>query len=64
VLTIHSAMDLTMLEIGNAREKDVGEWRELFERADRRFVWRGVVKPEGSRLTVLEWEGGEESRGG
>jgi hypothetical protein len=29
----------------------------VFERADerRKFVWKGVKVPEGSRLGVMEW---------
>ena len=55
------AMDLIMLQIGNAGEKDVEGWKGLFERACEdgegkgRFVWRGVKVPEGSRLGVMEW---------
>jgi O-methyltransferase domain len=53
------AMDLTMLEIGNARERDAEGWTGLFAQADARFVCKGIVQPEGSRLAILDvaWEG-------
>lgn len=31
-------MDLTMLEIGNAKERDLEEWQALFAQADLRFA--------------------------
>jgi hypothetical protein len=51
-------MDVTMLEIGNARERDLGEWINIFEQADARFVFKGMKQPPGSRLAILEttWE--------
>ncbi|KAI1205456.1 putative O-methyltransferase [Annulohypoxylon truncatum] len=53
------AMDLTMLEVGNAKERDLDEWKSLFEQADRRFAFKGVQRPQGSNLAILEatWEG-------
>lgn len=48
------AMDLTMLEIGNAKERDLGEWKSLFAQADSRFSFQGVKQPEGSRLAIVE----------
>lgn len=51
-------MDLTMLEIGNAKERDLGEWKILFEQADARFIFKGMEQPSGSRLAIIEaiWE--------
>jgi hypothetical protein len=48
-----------MLEIGNAKERELGEWKALFEQVDSRFVFRDMKQPEGSRLAILEvvWEG-------
>ncbi|KAI4859218.1 putative O-methyltransferase [Hypoxylon rubiginosum] len=53
------AMDVTMLEIGNAKERDLDEWKALFEQADQRFVFKGMQQPPGSSLAILEatWEG-------
>ncbi|KAF2491084.1 putative O-methyltransferase [Lophium mytilinum] len=52
------AMDLTMMEIGNAKERDLGEWKILFEQADARFVFKDMKQPSGSRLAIIEavWE--------
>jgi hypothetical protein len=51
-------MDLTMLEIGNAKERDLGEWKALFTEADARFVLKDLKQPSGSRLSIIEitWE--------
>ena len=48
-----------MLEIGNAKERDIGEWGALFKQADERFIFQGARQPEGSRLSILEaeWQG-------
>jgi hypothetical protein len=48
-----------MLEIGNAKERDIDEWKCLVEQADRRFVLKGMVQPPGSDLAILEveWQG-------
>ncbi|KAF7536866.1 hypothetical protein G7054_g4162 [Neopestalotiopsis clavispora] len=52
------AMDVTMLEIGNAKERDLDEWKSLFQQADPKFVLKGVQQPPGSSLSILEfvWE--------
>lgn len=52
-------MDLTMLEIGNAKERDLTEWKGLLEQADPRFIFKSMKQPPGSRLAILEaiWEG-------
>ena len=52
-------MDIYMLEILNAREREEVEWRESFRLADRRFKFPGVMRPEGSNLALIEarWEG-------
>ena len=52
-------MDLTMMEIGNAKERDLEEWKALLEEADPKLKFRKVHEPEGSRLAIIEavWEG-------
>ncbi|EED16326.1 O-methyltransferase, putative [Talaromyces stipitatus ATCC 10500] len=52
------AMDLTMLEIGNSKERALDEWISLFAQADSRFIFKGMRQPPGSRLAILEvtWE--------
>lgn len=48
-----------MLGILNARERDVDEWRLLFQDADARFEFLGVKRPRGSALAIMEarWSG-------
>lgn len=46
-------MDVTMLEIGNSKERDVDEWKQLFRQADERYVFRGTTQPPGSNLAIL-----------
>lgn len=48
-----------MLEIGNAKERGLDEWKSLFEQADSRFVFKGIQQQlQGSSLAILEitWE--------
>lgn len=47
-------LDLTMLEIGNAKERELDEWKLLFEQADARFVFQGMRMPPGSKLAIIE----------
>jgi hypothetical protein len=51
-------MDLTMMEIGNAKERDLSEWKNMIAQADPRFIFKGMKQPPGSRLAILEatWE--------
>jgi hypothetical protein len=51
-------MDLTMLELLNAKERDVDDWTELFAMADPRFKFLGATQPAGSRMSIMEavWE--------
>lgn len=50
-------MDMLMQTACNARERDVDDWKSLFERADKRFKWHGAYKTTG-RLWIIEarWE--------
>lgn len=56
---LESAMDLGMMVLLNARERDEQAWRALLHSVDPRFTWIGVRKPTGSALAVVEacWEG-------
>jgi hypothetical protein len=47
-------MDLTMLELLNAKERDVNDWIELFAMADPRFKFLGAKQPTGSRMSIME----------
>lgn len=52
-------MDMTMLMGLNAKERELGEWIELFRQADPRFKFLGAEQPAGSALHNIEltWEG-------
>ncbi|OTA81647.1 hypothetical protein M434DRAFT_25216 [Hypoxylon sp. CO27-5] len=54
------AMDLTMLEVGNAKERTIDEWLSLFRQADSRFIFKSRVLPLHSRLLCLLEIGWEE----
>jgi len=51
--------DLGMIAILNGRERDLDEWKSLFERADPRFSFEGVTQLEGSNLAMItaSWMG-------
>lgn len=56
---IMRTMDLVMLTLLNAQERSEGGFRELFRKVDERFVFKGVERVEGCRMSVVEavWEG-------
>lgn len=58
---LESAMDLNMMVLLNARERDETAWRALLHSADPRFTWVGVRRPGGSALAIVEacWEEGD-----
>ena len=47
-------MDLTMLEVGNARERELEEWKALLIEADARFKFHDLHQPPGSALAIFE----------
>ena len=51
-------MDLTILEMGSAKERGIGEWEALFRQANESFIFKGGGRLEGSVLPILEaeWE--------
>ena len=53
------SMDLVMLELFNSHERELNDWKALFDLVDKRFVLRSVTLPEGSNkwLLVFEWNG-------
>lgn len=55
-----------MLTLLNSQERTEEEFRALFESADKRFAFKGVVRPEGCRMSIVEavWEGQEIGSGG
>ncbi|KAL7931591.1 S-adenosyl-L-methionine-dependent methyltransferase [Trichoderma chlorosporum] len=50
-------MDVLMKTVCNSREREVDDWRSLFEQADKRFRWQGAWKSSG-KLWFIEstWE--------
>lgn len=49
----HRTSDLAMKEVQNAEERDADDWAGLFVTADRRFVLRDIIEPEGSDLAII-----------
>ncbi|KAI1435679.1 S-adenosyl-L-methionine-dependent methyltransferase [Xylaria sp. CBS 124048] len=52
-------MDVGMLQILNAQQREMHEWPELFRQADSRFRYLGARQPAGAMrwLIEAEWEG-------
>ncbi|KAL4948258.1 S-adenosyl-L-methionine-dependent methyltransferase [Aspergillus filifer] len=51
---IARARDLTMMQMFNSKERELGEWKALLGEADERLQLVGVKKPFGSVLSILE----------
>ncbi|TVY33615.1 O-methyltransferase [Lachnellula subtilissima] len=49
------SMDIGMLTLQNARERNRDDWISLFKRADERYNFAGVTEPEGSDLAIIEF---------
>lgn len=54
MLTAFSVMDLEMMTIFNSKEREIGDWQAIFQRADPRLEIRRVVKPPGSVNSIIE----------
>ena len=54
-----SNMDIGVLQLLNAHQREMQEWPELFRRADSRYHYLGVKKPEGAIRWIIEaeWRG-------
>jgi hypothetical protein len=54
-------MDLVMLTLTNAREREEADWIELFEKAESRFGDVRISTPEGATMSIIEvvWGGDE-----
>ncbi|KAL7918558.1 S-adenosyl-L-methionine-dependent methyltransferase [Trichoderma austrokoningii] len=50
-------MDVLMKTVCNSREREIDDWKSLFEQADERFRWQGAWKTSG-KLGFIEstWE--------
>lgn len=53
-LTCSRSMDMLMLTLSNARERELDDWRKLLQDADARFHLLAHVVPEGSSLAIME----------
>ena len=49
-------MDLFMQVTVNAREREPDDWRDLFTRADQRYKFNNIWKPDKSRMWFIEAE--------
>jgi hypothetical protein len=49
-------MDVMMQVTVNAREREIGDWAELFKQADTRYKFLKAWKPEASRVWLIEAE--------
>jgi hypothetical protein len=47
-------MDVTMLELLNARERDENDYAELFKTADPRFKFTGARTSKGCLMHIME----------
>ncbi|CAF9909513.1 MAG: hypothetical protein ALECFALPRED_005732 [Alectoria fallacina] len=52
-------MDMIMLSLFNARERDYSDWEQIFTEADSRFKDITIWVPEGATLSIIEavWAG-------
>ncbi|KAG8426079.1 hypothetical protein J3459_008480 [Metarhizium acridum] len=61
-------LDVLMKTVCNGREREISDWKVLFEEADARFVWQGAWKSSGNLWFVeAQWQekpnmNGDESR--
>ncbi|KAI1635562.1 S-adenosyl-L-methionine-dependent methyltransferase [Biscogniauxia mediterranea] len=51
---IMRGMDLVMMTLLNAQEREEEDFRRLFEMAGEGFVFKGVTRPKGSRMSIIE----------
>ena len=58
-------LDLVMLACFGGSERTAVEWHRLFSQADPRFVVKGIQRPLGSTMSVIEvvWKEGVEKKG-
>jgi len=54
-----SDIDLIMLSLMNATEREESDWKKIFTKADPRFTDIKFSKPEGSLFSIIEttWSG-------
>ena len=52
-------MDMIMLTLQNAREREEGDWRKLFAQADEKFELVSITrmgKDSAAAIIVAEWK--------
>ena len=53
---VHRTVDILMKVMTNAKERDFGEWQQLFKDASPGFKFLGVSHPPGTRNAIVEAE--------
>ena len=48
-------MDMLMLTLFNAHERQETDWIQLFREADERFIFQHASVPKGSALGIIEF---------
>jgi hypothetical protein len=58
ITNVNRIMDIIIMSLINGKERELDQWKALFEQADPRFKWNGGSKPDGSRLWIyiVTWE--------
>ncbi|XXH05904.1 hypothetical protein Hte_012346 [Hypoxylon texense] len=58
------SMDLVMMTLLNAQEREERDFVQLFEQAGEGFVFKGVTRPKGCRMSIIEavWKPNEVGR--
>ncbi|KAL8836049.1 MAG: hypothetical protein Q9170_003062 [Blastenia crenularia] len=54
IFGIGRSTDLTMWATHNGRERELGDWKDLFRMAGPGYEITNVISPEGSRLSIIE----------
>lgn len=50
----YRSFDISMWEIQNGKEREVGDWAALFQAADPRLKLTNFIQPRGSKLGIIE----------
>lgn len=58
IFTKDRMMDVMMMSLMNGKERELEEWKALFEQVDPGYKWGGAIRPDGSRLWIytVTWE--------
>lgn len=47
-------MHIMMISLMNGKERDLDEWKALFEQVDSHFEWNGEMRPDGCKLWTIK----------